>query len=150
VTIEAGPGLPVLNALAAQLLAAKGIKCVTLSPEADRRQLEELCAQCAVPCSLVVFGRPPLITTRVQIPERLLGQILTDRRGVQIIPRREHGLYVFRPVEPFDLRGCANQQVRVKHLVVDLVGSDNPLDDWQNLPITGEMTFQFNYNRTLA
>ncbi len=150
VKMEAGPGLAVLNAMAAQLLAEKGMKCVTLSLEAERRQLEELSAHCAVPCSLVIFGRPPLLTTRVQISEGFLGQVLTDRRGVQIIPRREHGLYVFRPVESFDLRGCTNQQVRVKHLVVDLVGSDDPLGDWQNVPLKGEKTFQFNYNRTLA
>jgi putative protease len=150
VKMEAGPGLAVLNSLAAQLLGAKGIKCATLSPEADRRQLEELCAHCAVPCSLVVYGRPPLITTRVRVPDRLLGRILTDRRGVQIIPRLENGLYVFRPVEPFDLRASQNQRIRVKHLVVDLVGSDDPLGDWQNVPMAGEMTFQFNYDRFLA
>jgi hypothetical protein len=97
-----------------------------------------------------VYGRPPLITTRVRVPDRLLGRILTDRRGVQIIPRLENGLYVFRPVEPFDLRASQNQRIRVKHLVVDLVGSDDPLGDWQNVPSVGDETFQFNYNRTLA
>ena len=126
------------------------MKCVTLSPEADRRQLEELAAHCAVPCSLVVFGRPPLMTTRVQVPERFLGQVLTDRRGVELVPRYEHGLCVFRPVKPFDLRGCVNQRIRVKHLVVDLVGSDDPLGDWQNVPLAEEETFRFNYDRTLA
>jgi hypothetical protein len=150
VEMEAGPGLPVLNSLAAQLLAEKGIKCVTLSPEADRRQLEELCTHCPAPCSLVVFGRPPLITTRVKVPERFLGQVLTDRRDVRIIPRREHGLCVFRPVDPFDLRGLTNERIRVKHLVVDLVGSDDPLADWQNAPLPHNKTFHFNYDRTLA
>ena len=148
--MEAGPGLPVLNSLAAQLLAEKAMKCVTLSPEADRRQLEEIAAYCTVPCSLVVFGRPPLMTTRVQVPERYLDQVLTDRRDVRIIPRREHGLCVFRPVEPFDLRGCVNERIRVKHLVVDLIGSDDPLSDWQNAPLAEEETFRFNYDRTLT
>jgi len=150
VSMEAGPGLPVLNSLAAQLLAEKAMKCVTLSPEADRRQLEEIAAYCTVPCSLVVFGRPPLMTTRVQVPERYLDQVLTDRRDVRIIPRREHGLCVFRPVEPFDLRGCVNERIRVKHLVVDLIGSDDPLSDWQNAPLAEEETFRFNYDRTLT
>jgi collagenase-like PrtC family protease len=148
--MEAGPGLPVLNSLAAQFLMENGMKCVTLSPEADRRQLEELCAHCPVPCSLVVFGRPPLITTRVQVPERFLGAVLTDRRGVRIIPRREHGLCVFRPVDPFDLRGLTNERIRVKHLVVDLVGSDDPVGDWKNIPLPEDKTFRFNYDRTLA
>jgi putative protease len=149
-TMEAGPGLPVLNSLAAQVLAEKGIKCVTLSPEADRRQLEELAAHCPVSCSLVVFGRPPLITTRVQVPEQFLGQVLTDRREVQIIPRRERGLCVFRPVDPFDLRGLTNERIRVQHLVVDLVGSDDPVGDWKNSPLPEDKTFHFNYDRTLA
>jgi U32 family peptidase len=149
-TMEAGPGLPVLNSLAARVLKEKGMKCVTLSPEADRRQLEELTAHCAAPCSLVVFGRPPLITTRVEVPKRLLDQVLTDRRNIQIVPRREHGLCVFRPVEPFDLRGSANERIRVKHLVVDLIGSDNPVGDWHNVPLPDDVPFQFNYDRTLA
>jgi U32 family peptidase len=148
--MEAGPGMAVLNSLAAQVLAEKGMKCVTLSPEADRRQLEELTSHCPTPCSLTVFGRPPLLTTRVQIPERFVGQVLTDRRNVQIIPRREHGLYMFRPVRPFDLRGCVNERIRVKHLVVDLVGSDDPVSDWQNAPLPDDEVFHFNYDRTLT
>jgi U32 family peptidase len=148
--MEAGPGLPVLNSLAAQLLAEKGIKCVTLSPEADRRQLEDVTSHCPLPCSLVVFGRPPLITTRVEVPERFLGQVMTDRRDIKIIPRREHGLCVFRPADPFDLRGLTNQQIRVQHLVVDLVGSDDPVSDWQNAPLSNDEPFRFNYDRSLA
>jgi hypothetical protein len=75
---------------------------------------------------------------------------LTDRRNVQIIPLREHGLYMFRPVRPFDLRGCVNERIRVKHLVVDLVGSDDPVADWQNAPLPDDDVFHFNYDRTLA
>ncbi|MGD0516298.1 MAG: peptidase U32 family protein [Thermoguttaceae bacterium] len=149
-TMEAGPGLPVLNSLAAQLLMENGMKCVTLSPEADRRQLEDLTAHCPAPCSLIVFGRPPLMTTRVQVPKQFLDQVLTDRRDIQIIPRRERGLYVFRPVDPFDLRGLTNERIRVQHLVIDLVGSDDPLGDWQNAPLSEEETFRFNYDRALA
>ena len=63
--------------------------------------------------------------------------MLTDRRDVQIIPRREHGLYMFRPEDPFDLRGTTNERIRVKHLVVDLIGSDDPLGDWQNATAAG-------------
>ena len=148
--MEAGPGLPVLNSLAAQLLMENGMKCVTLSPEADRRQLEDLTAHCPAPCSLIVFGRPPLMTTRVQVPKQFLDQVLTDRRDIQIIPRRERGLYVFRPVDPFDLRGLTNERIRVQHLVIDLVGSDDPLGDWQNAPLSEEETFRFNYDRALA
>ena len=43
-----------------------------------------------------------------------------------------------------------NQGIRVKHLVVDLVGSDDPVSDWQNAPLPDDEAFRFNYNRTLA
>jgi len=150
VRMESGPGLPVLNSLAARVLMERGIRSVTLSLEADRRQLEELTAHCPAPCSLVVFGRPPLMITRVGLPDEAEGKVFEDRRGVRITPRRERGLWVFRPVEPFDLRGCTNQRIRVQHLVVDLVGSPDPVGEWFDVPLPHFRTFRFNYDRTLA
>jgi hypothetical protein len=150
VRMEGGPGLPVLNSLAARVLREAGIRSVTLSPEADRRQLEELTAHCPAPCSLLVFGRPPLVTTRAGLPESSLGRVFEDRRGVRLRPAVEQGLTVFRPVEPFDLRDLDNEQIRVRHLVVDLVGSDDPPGDWHGLRQDGRRPFRFNYDRTLA
>ena len=151
VGMESGPGLPVLNALAARRLRKAGVECVTLSPEAQRRQLEEVSAVCPVPCSLVVFGRPPLLATRVQFSRsRLRGRTLTDRRGVRLVPRVERGLWVFRPEEPMDLRATVNDHIRVQHLVMDLVGSDDPLGDWLAAPVDNKRTFRFNYDRSLA
>jgi len=151
VRMEGGPGLPVLNSLAARVLAQCGLKCVTLSPEADRRQLEDLTAHCPAPCSLVVFARPALVTTRVQLAQHEFGgKVFEDRRGVQMIPRLENGLWVFRPVEPFDLRGCTNERIRVHHLVVDLVGSPDPVGDWYDVPLPKSKRSLFNYDRTLA
>jgi hypothetical protein len=147
---EAGPGLPVLNSLSAQFLGSLGMKCVTLSIEADRRQFEEIAAHCSVPCSLVVFGRPPLLSTRVKMPENLLGKVMADRRGASLIPRRERGLTVFRPTEPFDLRDLSNEKIRVKHLVVDLVGSNDPIGEWYAIPTDEDNPLRFNYDRTLA
>lgn len=148
--MESGPGLPVLNWLAARTLARQGLRCVTLSPEADRRQLEEVAAHCPVACSLVVFGRPALATTRVAFDESLAGQVLEDRRGLRLTPRRERGLWVFRPEQPFDLRGVENDSIRVCHLVVDLVGSPDPAGEWQAGAWGEEQPFRFNYDRTLA
>jgi collagenase-like PrtC family protease len=174
VRMESGPGLPVLNSLAARVLREAGIRCVTLSPEADRRQLEELTAHCPAPCSLVVFGRPPLVTTRAGLPESSLGRVFEDRRGVRLLPALEQGLVVFRPLEPFELRDLVNERIRVCHLVVDLVGSDDPPGDWHSTatnlrsvphlrsgPTFGrdqpplgapgaDRPFRFNYDRTLA
>jgi collagenase-like PrtC family protease len=150
VRMESGPGMPVLNALAARRLREAGIECVTLSVEADRKQLEDVSACCPVPCSLAVFGRPPLLTTRVQLAkDQFLGKTIEDRRGVRLTGRPERGLWVFRPVDPFDLRATQNDRIRVRHLVVDLVGSPNPLDDWFNVPFDNKRTFRFNYDRSL-
>ena len=150
VRMESGPGLPVLNSLAARTLADLGVRCVTLSPEADRKQLEELSAHCSAPCSLVVFGRPALLTTRANLPaDEFLGKVWADRRGARLAPRRRQGLWEFRPVEPFDLRDCRNERIRVRHLVLDLVGSDDPVGEWQHPSEPGEAC-HFNYDRTLA
>ncbi|MGQ9575953.1 MAG: U32 family peptidase [Thermoguttaceae bacterium] len=148
--IESGPGLPVLNSLAARVLAGLGVRCVTASVEADRRQLEELTARCGVPCSLVVFGRPPLVTTRVHLPDQQVGKLFEDRRGLRMVARRERGLCVFRPLEPFDLRNCANDRIQAAHLVVDLVGSDDPVGEWFDVPAPGQERFRFNYDRRLV
>lgn len=148
--VESGPGLGVLNWLAARTLGRQGIQCVTLSPEADRRQLEEMTAHCPVPCSLVVFGRPPLAITRAEIDGSLEGRVLADRRGLRLVPRRQAGLWVFRPEEPFDLRAINNERITAAHLVVDLVGSPDPIGEWQDVPLADSKPFHFNYDRTLA
>jgi len=149
VRLESGPGLPVLNSLAARVLAKRGIQTVTLSVEADRRQLQRVASNCPVPCSLVVFGRPPLMTTRVELPDDYLRKTLTDRRDTRVTARREQGLWVLRPVAPFDLRADRNERLCVRHLVVDLVGSDDPVRDWQHRPSARKPAFQFNYDRSL-
>jgi hypothetical protein len=38
----------------------------------------------------------------------------------------------------------------VAHLVVDLVGSDDPTAEYGVLPGRGDKPFRFNYKRTLA
>jgi hypothetical protein len=150
VRLESGLGLPVLNSLAARTLAHRGIQCVTLSIEAGRKQLEQVTAVCPVSCSLTVFGRPALMTSRVELPESYLGHLFADRRGVRMTPRREGGLWVFRPQTPFDLRGARNTRLMVRHLVVDLVGSPDPIAEWTHPPEPGDRPFRFNYDRTLA
>jgi hypothetical protein len=84
------------------------------------------------------------------MPGNLLGEVLSDRRGANLIPRRERGLTVFRPAEPFDLRDLSNAKIRVAHLVVDLVGSNDPLGDWYAIPTEEDEPLRFNYKRTLA
>jgi len=147
VRMEAGPGLPVLNSLAAKVLAERGMESVTLSTEADRAALEELTACCPAPCSLTVFGRPPLLVTRARLDAGFLGKTFQDRRGVRMRPALERGLWTFRPETPFDWRDLRNARIRVRHLVVDLVGSPDPAAEWSAVP--SREGFRFNYDREL-
>ena len=77
-------------------------------------------------------------------------KILLDRRGLRMTGRRRRGLWVFRPVEPFDLRDVRSERIRVAHLVADLVGSEDPVRDFRNPPAPGGEPFRFNYDRSLA
>jgi len=146
---EAGPGLGVLNPLAAAMLRKLGARTVTASLEADRRQLEDLCAAAPVGVSLYVFGRPPLATTRVELPSEFQDRVLEDRRSLRMIARRERDLWVFRPETPFDWRRLRNDRIRVKNLVVDLVGSPDPIGEWLHTLPTGRHATTFNYHRSL-
>ena len=140
----------VLNALAAKYLRHIGCNCVTLSVEADRRQLEEAAAVCPVPLSLVVFGRPPLLQTRVEAPAMARpGTVLEDARGVRMCPRREGSVTVFRPVEPYSLCDLRNPALRVAHLVADLNAAPDPLAAWRSLARPLSAPLRFNYERTL-
>jgi len=151
VRLEAGPGLMVLNALAARKLGELGCAGVAISLEADRRQLEELCAAAAVPLSLTVFGRPPLMRTRVEFrAAAVLGRLFEDSRGVQMRPRLEGCLTVFRPAEPFALCDLRNPAIRAAHLVVDLLASPDPAAEWLAvLDGSCRPRLRFNYERTL-
>jgi len=148
VRMEGGPFLPVLNSLAARVLGNAGLQSVTLSVEADRRQLENATDRCPTPCSLVVYGRPPLMITRAALPDDFDGKLLVDRRDTRVIPRRENGLWVLRPAEPFDLRDVRNDRIHVRQLVVDLVGAADAAGEW--LDSRNRDPFRFNYDRTLA
>ncbi len=147
---ESGPGIPVLNSLAARSLQSWGAAAVTLSVEADRGQLEDVCGSCPAPASLIVYGRPPLMVTRAEVPRALLGEVFEDRRGIRMAPRLESGLAVYRPMEPFSIRHAANPQVRVAHLVADLVAAADPLAEWRALDTPDKTAFRFNYDRGLA
>lgn len=148
IAFEAGPGLGVLNPVAAAFLRKLGARAVTISLEADRRQIEDICAYAPVGLSLYVMGRPPLAISRAELPEEFLGRLFADRRDLRMKPTREWGLWVFRPVTPFDWRRLRNERIRVKHLVVDLVGSPDPVGEWLQLT-SPHRPFTFNYHRSL-
>ncbi len=145
----AGPGLAVLNANAARYLSKQGCKYTTISCEIDSRQLQDLCQQAETPLLLCVFARPPLLQTRVELPDEFSPErqaVLQDSRGIVLRPRREGALTVLRPEQPYDWRSLRNPQVRVAYLQIDLCGSTDPAGD---LRPSKKEPFLFNYERKL-
>jgi collagenase-like PrtC family protease len=142
----AGPGLGVLNALAARELARLGLEEATASIEADAAKLEALLWRAPLPCAVVVFGRPALVVTRAELPAAVVGAELEDRRAVRMRARRSSELWELRPVRPFDLRGM-HLPAAPAHAVADLVASPDPLADWEG-PAAGATAF--NLDRTLS
>lgn len=149
IAFETGPGLGVLNPVAAVYLRKLGARSVFISLEADRRQIEDLCAHASVGLSLCVMGRPALAISRAELPNEWLGRVFTDRRDLRMVPHRQWGLWVFRPEQPFDWRTLRNERICVRHLVVDLVGSPDPVGEWSRLTSHRERRSYFNYNRVL-
>jgi putative protease len=152
VGLEAGPGLMVLNAGAARELARLGCAAVTVSLEADRGQVEDLCAAADVPLVLQVYGRPPVFQARADVELPPDGAVFRDQRGIELFARREGQgeLTVFRPLAPFSWCDLRNPAVRVAHLEVDLVGAADPGAEWQRLACPPERPpLRFNYARTL-
>ncbi len=151
VALEAGPGLGVLNALAARALAARGCGCVAVSVEADRAQMEDLTGAASVPCAVTVFGRPALVVTRAALdwvgPG---GALLTDARGTVLRVRRKGQVCVFRPERPFDLTDLYNERVRAQWFVADLCASPDPAAEWAALGEPGKGKLRFNYARRLV
>ena len=119
--IEAGQGLAVMNSLAARQLEKYGCRCVCVSCELDKTQMEELSAAAQTPLSILVYGRPALMTTRAKLPS-LFAKELEDARGIALSCEQDGTLTVIRPVAPLDLRHMKNPKIKAAHLVVDVCG----------------------------
>ena len=143
VEFSAGPGLGVLNSLAAKKLYDLGCRSVYVSQEIDKGQLEELCANAEVPLSMTIFGRIALMTTRAELPPMFANSQFKDSRGIVLEPEHVAGLTILRPAKPMDLRGLRNRTARVKNRVLDLHGYKS-----QRIPAEPQQ-FQFNYDRRL-
>ncbi|MGC4115997.1 MAG: U32 family peptidase [Myxococcales bacterium] len=74
----AGPGLGLLNALAARALQQLGFEEATASLETDALKLDALVSRSPIPCSFVVFARPALMSTRVELSARVAASELED------------------------------------------------------------------------
>ncbi len=146
---ETGPGLAILNPLAALFLQQLGAQACAVSTEIDQEKLEDLCAATAVPLVLTVFGRPALMTTRAQLPPDFAsGKPFADSRGTALAAYSEGVRTTLRPVTPFDWRRLSNPTVAVFSLVSDFSGSPSPIEDLK-LPPKNITPFRFNYDREL-
>ncbi|MBR4674846.1 MAG: U32 family peptidase [Victivallales bacterium] len=141
-TMEAGPGLAVLNVLAARKLFQLGCRLVSVSQEIDKNQLQDLCAAADVPLSITVFGSPALMTTRAKLPTLFAETSYADTRGITLQPEHVGELTILRPTRPFDWRNLRNPAVKAAALVLDLNGNDA-------IPAPENNQFLFNYNRRL-
>ncbi len=146
VKIEAGPGLMVLNSIAADFLYEKGCRAVSLSIESDCNQIVDICDKCEVPLTMYVYSRPPLMISRAELAGEMYGGVFHDRRKSEMRLGREWNLTVFRPVQAFDLRSARDEKIKVAHVVVDLSGSRNPCADWISKP---NPSSSFNFFRKL-
>ncbi len=151
-----GPGMPVLNHVAAGFLHTLGAESVTVSVEADKKQIEDIVGASPAPLSLMVYARPPLAYTRIP-EENLLANgdksadgEWVDRRGITLHPERNASVTVFRSLTPFSWAGIVNKKIRVANIVMDLSADAFPVTSWKNFikpPLRDE--FLFNYNRGL-
>ncbi len=146
VTMEAGPGLAVLNATAAEMLHCLGCRSVSVSPEIDKGQLEDLCSAVSVPLSITVFSRPKLMQTRAILPEGFRPEDnakFDDARHIALKPEKCGEITALRPTVPLDWRSLRNPSVHAAMLVTDLSACRN-----LEMPRT-DKPFLFNYDRRL-
>lgn len=144
---EAGPGLPVMNAMAAAQLASLGCRAVTASCEMDRGQLEDLCATSSTPLSITIFSHPQLMSSRAILPTPFANATFTDARNITLKPYRQDALTILTPTTPMDWRTLSNLKIKAQHLVVDFRYNNNNNDDNSPKCPTGHSLF--NYNRRL-
>lgn len=144
----AGPGLMVLNSLAAKKMHELGFTANTISIEADRKQIEDLVLQKATPLNMYIFGRPELMVTRVNIEGHTGAKLLEDRRGTKVKLVKRNDITAVVPCTPFSLVGENN--LAASHFIADLVYSSNPVEEYKSI-VSEKISdgTKFNYDRTL-
>lgn len=155
VGFAAGPGLAVLNSLAALKLKELGAEFVKVSLEADRKKLEDFSFTVSVPYSLTVFSRPALMYSRAGLSWDIkYKETIEDNRDIRVRAYNRGDLCEIRPEKPYDLTGVKNNRIRAAYLEADLVVSENPVEEWYELSANmhgggRKKSFTFNYNGTL-
>jgi len=115
--------LNVMNSLAVGLLREMGVATVLLSIEADREALQKVCAHKKKSrTGLVVFGRPPLFTARLQPDFFQFNKPLISPRGERFELVRKWGQTLALPDKPFSLYSqvAALKEAGFDFVLVDL------------------------------
>lgn len=143
-----GPGMAVLNPLAASALNNIGFSAVSYSLEAGRKQYEDLSINCTAAGIMTVYSKPILAVTRAGITEseRLY---LEDARGIKLEVYKKHGLYYLRAAQSYDLSAIKNEHIRARYLCADLCGVEKPVKQWKNMRKQRKSSNLFNYERGL-
>ena len=111
--------LNVLNSLAAGFLREMGVDPLLLSIEADREALAGICAHKKKSrTGLLVFGRPPLFTARLQPDFFQFNKIFLSPRGERFELVRKWGQTLALPDKPFSL---LSRMADVKNAGLDFV-----------------------------
>lgn len=156
VKIECGPGLGILNAVAADELARFGARGFYASPECDRAALDHLSRTAGHPLSCVVFARPSLFTSRASSPEFRSGATFTDALRHRLVTSGSGDTLTFYPSSGFALIGekFKSMNVGIDRLVADVTNSPDPEGDLKKLAEMDERVFagfsSFNFERRLA
>ncbi len=129
-----GPGMAVLNPLAAEALQNLGFESVSFSLEAGEKQLIDLARSCTAEAMLTVFSRPVLAHTRANFADRLNEDtVLRDARGISLSVHFHKDITELRSTKPFSIGGIDSPEIKARWICADLIDSPNPLREWKNI-----------------
>lgn len=149
VKFEGGPGIAVLNPLAAQALLNSGFSAVTYSLEAGEKQYTDLSVNCPAEATVVIFSRPVLAYTRAEMPEKLEQHtVLRDARGISVRIDTYGDVTELRSTKAYAISGIDNPAITACWLCADLINSPKPVNEWKNLPRKKNKE-TFNFERGL-
>ncbi|MHC4874753.1 MAG: hypothetical protein ACYTFY_23135, partial [Planctomycetota bacterium] len=152
-SIAGGPGMAVLNSYAAYALHQLGVNSVKLSLEADKGKMEDFSANCRVPYSITVYGRPVLMSSRAEPGWSFkYNKPLEDSRNNRIVAAKHRGITEVRPEKPFNLTMIRNNRIKAAYFEADLTSSEHPVEEWFTDISSHESRkkpFFYNYNRKL-
>ena len=149
--------LHITNAPACLALFRLGIQEITLSIETDMHILADIQkAALNAPLELVVYGRPPLFTSRANVPlKRKKPEVEVESEGNEFLVETHEGLTVVTPQVPFCISGVVPVEgvkelhaLRIEMSPHDLKRSRfdhirQAIKEWK--PLSG--TRSFNYKR---